>query len=71
MNLSPIKNKSIVLLFLIALVFIHQKSVTYTGGAPGGYSNAPNESNCTSCHNGTLQTSGTNFNNIFQIAPIR
>ncbi|MDC3407375.1 PKD domain-containing protein [Bacteroidia bacterium] len=64
MNLSTIKNKSIVLLFLIALVFIHQKSVTYTGGAPGGYSNAPNESNCTSCHNGTLQTSGTNFNNI-------
>ncbi len=35
-----------------------------TGGAPAGYTNAPGESDCTSCHSGTLQTSGTNYNNI-------
>jgi len=62
---SPnIKNKVIVLTLLIGFIFLHQKSVTYTGGAPGGYTNAPSESNCTSCHGGSLQTSGTNFNNI-------
>jgi hypothetical protein len=64
MRLSPTKNKVIVLAFLIGLVFIYQESITYTGGAPGGYSNAPSESNCTSCHGGSLQTSGTNFNNM-------
>lgn len=35
-----------------------------TGGAPAGYTNAPGESDCTSCHSGTLQISGTNYNNI-------
>ena len=62
---SPnIKNKVFVLTLIFSFLFIHQKSITYTGGAPGGYTNAPSESNCTSCHGGSLQTSGTNFNNI-------
>ena len=64
MKSSHIKNKIIVLFILSSLVFIYQDSITYTGGAPGGYSNAPSESNCTSCHGGSLQTSGSNFNNI-------
>lgn len=51
-------------LFVVGLVAIAGVSLTNTGGAPGGYTNAPNESNCTSCHSGTLQTSGTNYNNI-------
>jgi PKD repeat protein len=50
--------------FVVALVAIAGVSLTNTGGAPGGYTNAPNENNCTSCHSGTLQTSGTNYNNI-------
>ena len=64
MKLPLVKNKIIVLFILSSLIFIYQDSVTYTGGAPGGYSNAPSESNCTSCHGGSLQTSGSNFNNI-------
>ena len=46
------------------LLLFYTQSSTNTGGAPGGYSNAPNESNCTSCHGGTLQTNGTNYTNV-------
>lgn len=54
---------------LIGLVIISLPSTTNTGGAPPGYTNAPlnsttRENNCTGCHAGSLQTSGTNFNNI-------
>lgn len=49
------------LLFLITLSTI---SFTNSGGAPGGHTAAPGEINCTTCHAGTLQTSGTNYNNI-------
>lgn len=48
----------------IGLLFISLPSTTSTGGAPAGYTNAPSENNCTSCHAGALQTSGTNYNNI-------
>lgn len=37
---------------------------TSSNGAPSGYTNAPGESNCTSCHSGSVITSGTNWNNI-------
>ena len=50
--------------FVVALVAIAGVSLTNTGGAPGGYTNAPNENNCTSSHSGTLKTSGINYNNI-------
>lgn len=46
------------------MLLFYTQSPTNTGGAPGGYSNAPNESNCTTCHGGTLQTSGTNYSNV-------
>jgi len=37
MKLPLVKNKIIVLFILSSLIFIYQDSVTYTGGAPGGY----------------------------------
>lgn len=37
---------------------------TSSNGAPAGYTNAPGEPNCTSCHSGSLITSGTNWDNI-------
>lgn len=39
-------------------------SLTYSNGGPSSNTNAPGESNCTTCHGGSLQTSGTNYNNI-------
>jgi|TARA_B110000902_G_scaffold45115_1_gene50659 hypothetical protein len=53
----------------VGLLLISLPSTTYTGGSPASYTNAPTtgtsrEANCTSCHAGALQTSGTNFNNI-------
>jgi len=53
----------------LGLLFISTPSTTFTGGSPASYTNAPTtgtsrEANCTSCHAGTLQTSGTNYNNI-------
>ena len=51
--------------FIIAsMVCITSVSLTNSGGAGGGNSNAPGENNCTQCHSGSLQTSGTNYNNI-------
>jgi hypothetical protein len=38
--------------------------ISYTGGPPDGYTNAPGESNCTSCHGGTALNGGGAFNNI-------
>ena len=49
---------------ILILLSISQVSLTNSGGAPARYSNAPGENNCTSCHTGTLQTSGANYNNI-------
>lgn len=54
---------------ILGLLFISLPSKTNTGGPPASYTNAPitsttQEANCTSCHPGTLQTSGTNYNNI-------
>ena len=52
-------------LIILTMVGVSTVTLTYTGGSPAARSNAPGESNCTSgCHSGTLQTSGTNFNNI-------
>ena len=49
---------------VLSMVSISLISITNTGGPPAGYSNAPSESNCTTCHSGSLVTSGTNYNNI-------
>ena len=49
---------------IFAMVCISVVSLTNSGGPSGGNTNAPGENNCTQCHSGTLQTSGTNFSNI-------
>ena len=48
----------------IGILGSYLTSLTYSNGAPSSSTNAPGEGNCTSCHGGSLQTSGTNFNNI-------
>ena len=51
--------------FLMAMLAIAQSVFTYSYGPPAGYTNAPGESNCTSCHNSySLQTSGSNWSGI-------
>lgn len=49
---------------VLGMMSISLITMTNTGGPPGGYTNAPSESNCTSCHPGGLVTSGTNFNSV-------
>ncbi len=49
---------------LILALLVATKSLTYTSGPGGGYTNAPSENNCTSCHSGSLITSGTNWAKI-------
>jgi PKD repeat protein len=38
----------------LGLVLNWQDALTNSSGAPAGYTNAPGEANCTSCHTGTL-----------------
>jgi hypothetical protein len=52
-------------IFVLAMMAISTSSLTNNGGPPGGYTNAPGENNCRSCHSGTsLQTTGTHYNNV-------
>lgn len=64
MNKYFTPKRILVAVFTAAMVSITSVSLTNSGGAAGGRTNAPGESNCTGCHSGTLQTSGTNFNNV-------
>jgi hypothetical protein len=48
----------------LSILGTYLTSLTYSSGAPSSNTNAPGESNCTSCHSGSLQTSGANYNNI-------
>jgi PKD repeat protein len=64
MNKIFTPKKILIAFFTVAMVSITSVSLTNSGGAQGGRTNAPGESDCTSCHSGTLQTSGTNYNNI-------
>ncbi len=50
--------------FVIILVCISTYSFTNSGGPPGQYTNAPSETNCTSCHSGTAIPSGTAWSAI-------
>ena len=51
-------------LLLTSFISFAQLVHTYSGGAPSGYSNAPGEGNCTSCHAGTAISSGATWNNL-------
>lgn len=55
--------KLAILIFICGLMFTAFYSFTNNSGAGGGYTNAPSESNCTSCHSGTLN-SGKFLNNL-------
>jgi hypothetical protein len=52
------------ILFGLPFIIILTGAITSASGPGGGYTNAPGESNCTSCHSGTLVTSGSNLNNL-------
>jgi hypothetical protein len=48
-----------------AFVTVLTSAINSASGPGGGYANAPGESNCTSCHGGTIITSNnSNLNNI-------
>jgi hypothetical protein len=65
MKKSYLQNCIIACFFIIIL----SSAVAYESGASGGYSNAPGESSCTSCHSGTLiTTNNANLQNI-QLKP--
>jgi len=52
-------------IFLSILSVISFQVISYDTGPPAGYSNAPGDLNCTSCHNDyPLQTSGPTWGNI-------
>ncbi|MDP2175390.1 MAG: choice-of-anchor V domain-containing protein [Bacteroidota bacterium] len=53
-------NLAIGSLFIIFLT----SAINNANGPGGGYTNAPNESNCTSCHGGSLITTGTQLNSL-------
>lgn len=51
--------KIVTLLFTLALLMVSVKSFTYRSGGVQGYTNAPSEGNCTSCHTGTSLNGGS------------
>jgi hypothetical protein len=57
--------KVLLVVFSCALVMIAFKSFTNASGPGGGDTNAPNESNCTRCHSGTLNSGG--FSSTFKL----
>ena len=51
--------KIVTLSFTLALVLVSVKSFTYRSGGVQGYTNAPSEGNCVSCHSGTSLNGGS------------
>ena len=51
--------KIVTLSFTLALVLVSVKSFTYRSGGVQGYTNAPSEGNCISCHTGTSLNGGS------------
>jgi len=45
-------------------IFVLTSAINNNSGPGGGYSNAPNESSCVSCHGGSVTTTGTALNNL-------
>ena len=58
------KTKLLTLLIAGGLTAWSISGISYTGGPPDGYTNAPGESNCTACHGGSALNGGGAFNNI-------
>jgi len=51
--------KIVTAVFTLASCFVSIQSLTNNNGPGGAYTNAPNESNCTSCHSGSLNSGGS------------
>jgi hypothetical protein len=51
-------------LLLTSFISFAQLVHTYSGGAPSGYTGAPGEGSCTSCHSATAITSGPTWSNL-------
>lgn len=61
--------KTITILALASVtIFFANRSHSSSGGPGGGYTGAPSESECTSCHTGTLRTAGAKWSRIRLIA---
>jgi hypothetical protein len=56
--------KTLAILIAVGCLLWSFDSFTNRNGAGAGYTNAPSESNCTSCHSGSLITSGNALNNF-------
>jgi hypothetical protein len=50
--------------FVIGIGLISISGITNTGGPGAGYTGAPSEGTCTTCHGGTAVTTGTNWDRI-------
>ncbi len=62
-NLSYLLRPTKAVLLLVGL-FVSASVYTYEAGPPSGYTNAPGEGNCSSCHTCTPITSGTEWSGI-------
>lgn len=59
------KKKILFNLFIgIGFIVFLTSAITNASGPGGGYTNAPNESSCVSCHGGSLVTSGSNWDRV-------
>ncbi len=58
------KRKVLFFILILGMFFISYSAYTYTSAPPDSYTNAPGESNCTSCHSGTALNGGGALNNI-------
>jgi len=57
--------RTITLLALVSVtIFFATRSHSSSGGPGGGYTGAPSEGDCTSCHAGTLRTAGAKWGRI-------
>lgn len=50
--------------FVVCVGIISISGIMNTNGPGAGYTSAPGEANCTSCHSGSVITSGSNWNNV-------
>ncbi|TNE79672.1 MAG: T9SS type A sorting domain-containing protein [Bacteroidetes bacterium] len=61
---SFLRKRVLPLIFIPAAGFLTVASILNQNGPGGGYTNAPGESNCTSCHSGTLNATPANLANL-------
>ncbi len=62
--IKTLRKRVLPLIFIPAAGFLAVSSILNTGGPGGGYTNAPGEANCTSCHSGTLNQTPANLANL-------